>query len=293
MNPGKGVGLPLATLALSGMAFAQAPKEAVLEPVPATQLARGSSTPRPDMPPLPKGPATVIGGAIRRLDRVQDEITLSLFGGPDMKILFDERTQVSRDGQRASLKDLQIGDRVSVETLLDGTQVFARAIRRLTQTPEGEFYGQIVDFNRKTGRLTLRDNLSPDSVVLRVAPETVVLGEGHKPLSIADLVAGALISASFRPDRGSKEVAREIIVLALPGSSFIFSGNVTFLDVHAGVLALTDPRDQKRYEIHFDPALPAARQLHVGAEVTVSAGFDGQRYSASAITTNAGPRTIK
>ncbi len=290
MNSSKGVGFPLAVLALSGVVSAQAPREAALEPVPTTQLARGSAAPRPDMPPLPKGDATVIGGAIHRLDRVRDEITLSLFGGSDMKILFDERTQVSRDGQRASLKDLQIGDRISVETLLDGTQVFARAIRRLTQTPEGEFHGQVVDYDPKSGKLTLRDNLSPDSVVLRVAPGTAVHGEGQKPLTTADLVAGALISASFLPDSGSKGVVRDITVLALPGKSFMFSGNVTFLDVHAGVLALIDPRDQKRYEIHFDPALPAARQLHVGAEVTVSASFNGQQYSAAAITVNAAPR---
>jgi hypothetical protein len=290
MNSKKGVGLPLAVLALSGVALAQARSEAVLQPVPATPLARGSTNPRPDMPPLPKGPATVIGGAIRRLDRVQDEIALAVFGGQDMKIQFDERTQVYRDGQRASLKDLRIGDRVSVDTLLDGTQVFARAIRWLTQTPGGEFHGQVVDYDRKTCKLKLRDTLSPNSVVLRVAPETTVVGEGHKPLSTADLVAGALISASFRPDRGSQGVVREITVLALPGRSFMFSGNVTFLDVHAGVLALIDPRDQKRYEVHFDPALPAARQLQIGAEVTVSAGFDGQQYSASAITVNAAPR---
>jgi hypothetical protein len=278
----------LAVLALSSVAGAQVASMTALKPaIGSAQATSGTSANAlPAIPPLPEGKATVIGGAIRKLDRVRDQITLYVFGGRDMKILFDERTQVYRDGQRVSLKDLRVGDGVSVETMLDGTAVFARSVRLLTQSLEGEFYGQVQAYDRRTGELTLRDYLSPEPMVLHVPAETTVVRDGQKPASSADLAAGALIKAKFRADRGREGVAREITILATPGTSFVLTGDVGFLDLRAGLLVLVDPRDKKNYEIHFDPALQATRDLHLGSVVTVAAGFDGRRYSATAITVN-------
>jgi hypothetical protein len=54
--------------------------------------------------------------------------------------------------------------------------------------------------------------------------------------------------------------------------------------LHLGQLVLVDPRDEKRYEVFFDSArFPVSRELHEGADVTVTADFDGARYVASAI----------
>ena len=67
----------------------------------------------------------------------------------------------------------------------------------------------------------------------------------------------------------------------------MFTGNVVFLDLHTGSLALVDPRDDKRYEISFDPnRFAISREVHEGSDVTVTANFDGTRYSASAVTVN-------
>jgi hypothetical protein len=53
-------------------------------------------------------------------------------------------------------------------------------------------------------------------------------------------------------------------------------------------LVLIDPRDDKRYDVTFDSTrFPMSRDLHEGADVTVTADFDGARYVASAITINA------
>src|SRR5690348_15128886 len=49
----------------------------------------------PNPPAMPKGKATLIGGTISNMDRVRDQITVRPFGGSDMKILFDGRTQIS------------------------------------------------------------------------------------------------------------------------------------------------------------------------------------------------------
>ena len=70
----------------------------------------------------------------------------------------------------------------------------------------------------------------------------------------------------------------------------MFVGNVVFLDLHSGLLALLDPRDNKRYDVSFDAArFPMSRELHEGADVTLTADFDGSRYVASAITINSAP----
>ena len=65
----------------------------------------------PTLPPIPPGKSTVIGGAIHDVDPVRDQFMLKVFGGKSMKILFDERTQVYRDGKKTPLRDLRANDR--------------------------------------------------------------------------------------------------------------------------------------------------------------------------------------
>ncbi len=54
------------------------------------------------LPAPPAGKPTVIGGIIRSVDPVRDQMSLRVFGGKPMKMLFDVRTQVFRDGKRVS-----------------------------------------------------------------------------------------------------------------------------------------------------------------------------------------------
>jgi hypothetical protein len=244
-----------------------------------------------ELPPLPKGKSTVIGGRIRELDRVRDQFTLNVFGGKTMKVLFDERTQVYRDGVRTRLHDLRTGDHVSVETSLDGTTVFARSIHMLSQSPEGECQGQVLKYSPGDRELTVRDVLSHEPVKLRVPAGTVVVrakaGSSSSDLVNSDLAVGTLISVNFQSDNKGHGVARQISILAAPGSAFVFVGNVVSLDLHSGRLVLTDPRDDKTYEIFFDSAhLPMSRDLHEGADLSVTADFDGTRYVATEVTVN-------
>jgi hypothetical protein len=83
-------------------------------------------------------------------------------------------------------------------------------------------------------------------------------------------------------------VASQIAILATSGSSFVFVGNVAVLDLHSGLLVLVDPRDDKRYDVFFDSArFPMSREIHEGADVTLTADFEGSRYVARALTINA------
>jgi hypothetical protein len=283
------VRLFLALAILSGLTFAQGPSAPGAPPASNTEQpsagVEAAANTLPDLPRLPRGNSTVMGGAIRKVDRVRDRITVAVFGGRDMTVLFDERTQVYRDGVKSSQGDLRNGERVSVETMLDGSAVFARSIHMLSQALHGECQGQVLEFDRSNGELTVRDTLSPQPIKLRVSATTKIGREGQEALSSANLGAGALVKVVFEPDGSGHDVARQIAILATPGNAFVFSGRVTFLDLHSGLLVLVDPRDKQSYEVAFDPSrVSASRNLHEGDDVVVTASFDGARYKASAIT---------
>ena len=281
----------LSSLATAQLSFANAKSEqkAGTQSVSPSESTAGVL---PSLPPMPPGKSTVIGGAIRKVDPVRDQVTLKVYGGRSMKILFDERTQVYRDGLRIPLRDLRPDNHASVETVLDGTNIFALSIHILSRSPEGECQGQVLSYNPGTGELTVSAALSRDPIQLRVPAGTPFVRLGQAASSSAtsgpsDLVKGALISVKFVADNEGRGrgVASQIAILATPGSAFVFSGNVSFIDLHSNLLVLVDPRDDKSYTISFDPAVfPVSPNLHEGAHVTVTANFDGVRYVASAIT---------
>jgi hypothetical protein len=209
-----------------------------------------------------------------------------------MKILFDERTQVYRDGKKTSLGDLGPADHASVQTVLDGTDVYAISIHILSRPPEGEYEGRLLTYDVNTHELTVSSALSREPIKLLVPVNTPTARVGQSAFSSAqpgssDLVKGALISVKFESDKKGRGVVSQIDVLATPGFAFVFSGNLSTLDVHSGLLVLIDPRDNKSYQVSFDSAsLPTSNDLHPGDHVTVTANFDGIRYVASAITVN-------
>src|ERR1700739_4749954 len=58
------------------------------------------------LPPAPTGKSTIIGGEIRNVDPVLDQFTLKAYGQKSIKVFFDERTQIYRDGNRIPLREL-------------------------------------------------------------------------------------------------------------------------------------------------------------------------------------------
>jgi hypothetical protein len=283
---------------LSGVAFAQLagpkPAQDLGAPSSASGLV-GASTGASSLPPAPKGKSTVIGGAIRGVDRVRDQFTLDVFGGRSLKVLFDERTQIYRDGVKSSIRDLRAGGHVSVETVLDGTTVFARSIHMLSELPTGDSQGQVTDYNSADRELTVRDAQSRQLVKFQVPEGTAFVRQGQAAFSSAepgpaDLVTGTLISVRFQSDNKGHGVARQVAILATPGTAFVFVGNVASLDLHSGLLVVVDPRDDKRYDVFFDSArFPMSRDLHEGADVMVTADFDGARYVANGIKVRPAP----
>jgi hypothetical protein len=244
----------------------------------------------PDLPELPRAKASLIGGTVDRLDRVRDQLTVQLFGGGKMKISFDPRTHVFDNGAAASLSALRRGDRVYVDTILNGSTVFARTIRVKTTGMTGESQGTVVSFRADKGELMLRDALSPEPLKIHVTPETE-LTQGNHAFSAGELTTGTLVAVKFGPQNGNGgrgDVAREINVLALPGASFTFAGRVTAVDLRLGILVIDSSTDHKTYEISFDPVVAAqADTLRPDTNVTVITQFEGDRYVARTLTVDA------
>lgn len=285
-------------LALTGCMWAQ------MSPSPAKLVASGGSagassiSPNPvsidnpglrslsDLPAQPKGKTTLLGGRIRAVDLVRDRLVLDIYGGGKMTVLFDERTRVFQEGKQASVDELKTGDRAYVDTTLDGKDVFARNIRVLTDSPAGQGNGQIVEFDASKRQLILRDTLSPRPVKMQLSPEAVIR-RGEQPATQSDLRPGTLVTLVFASGSERQPQIREISILASPGASFGFSGRVSHLDLHTGLLVLVDPRDNRSYEVYVDPDNRAlTRNVEEGVDVSVDATFDGRHYEARTITLN-------
>jgi len=242
------------------------------------------------LPAMPHGKSTILGGQITKLDPVLDQFTLRIFGQRPMKILFDERTQVYRNGARISLRDLRSEEHASVQTVLEGSNIFAISIHMLSDLPRGQCRGNVLDYNPETRELTVATSMSNEPVRLVLRENTPVVRQGQSSFTAhsegtGDLVNGALVTATFDATDKGRAVADQVTVLAKPGANFAFSGKLSSLDMHAGLMVLIDPRDQKSYQISFDPArLPASENLHLGDQVRVLASFDGRRYAAADIT---------
>jgi hypothetical protein len=235
-----------------------------------------------DLPPLPKGNTTLVGGTVHSIDQIRDRLTVQPFGGSAMKIFFDERTHVYRDGAPATQLAIHKGDRVYVDTMLDDHHVFARNIRVVTGSRAADARGQVLAKDMRTGRITVQDELSARPVTFRVSPTTVVSSGGNKS-TVAELQPGSLVLVKFSPDRRNRDVAQEIAVLAAPGSAATFYGKITYLNLSTRMIAVANDSDKKTYDIRFTPAAVDVSSLQQGAQVLVKATFNGQGYTAENI----------
>jgi Domain of unknown function (DUF5666) len=252
-------------------------------------LATDGHDPILDPPPFPKGVTTLVGGVISSVDRIRNHLTVTVFGGGHWTVYFDERTHIFRNGAETTPLALKKGERVYVDTMLDNNQrdIFARNIRVGIVALPADADGQVVEVDTAHGRITLRDTINSGDVRFSVDRSTLI-SQGNTPVALVNLRAGSLVHVKFSPDRASRGVAREISILAAPGSAFTFAGKITFLDTHRGVLAVRNAVDNKTYDIHFVPArTPEISRLSVGAEVRIIAAFDSTGYTAQQVTVTA------
>jgi cold shock CspA family protein len=268
------LGVCLSAQAQSNQAGAGAAQEKPSQPATLTY------DPLLDPPPLPHTSVSLIGGTVTNIDPVMNLLTVRAFGDKGKtRIAFDTRTQVLADGHPVGESALQKGQRVYVDTMLNGTTVFAKTIQIDAHGGAGSGRGQIVAYDAAAGELTVRDELSDQAMRFHLSPTTVVRSEGQTRTT-ADLVAGSLVSLTFGAQEG-RDVVREVSLLAKPGSTFTFFGPITYVDLSRKLLALNNHNDDKNYEIHLT-AIPRSmlRDLHEGTVVEISAEFNGSQYVA-------------
>jgi hypothetical protein len=239
-----------------------------------------------DPAPVPRTTTTLVGGTITGVDRMRNRLTLHVFGGNRWTVNFDERTHIFHNGRETTQMALKKGERVYVDTQLDNNKhdIFARNIRVGVAELPADADGQIIAIDTKHNELTLRDTLNSVPVRFAVDPETRI-SNGQTPAAFKDVKPGTLVHVRFAASSPNRGLAREVSIIAVPGSTFTFSGKVTFLDLHRGLLAVQNSTDDKNYEIHFAPAAVSDRSnLGVGRDVLVRATFEGARYMAQSVS---------
>lgn len=270
--------LLIAPLALAQLGTEAGAQYSALQPIRTAQ-AETIATPRPqdrdpllDLPPVPKAGATLVGGVISKLDRVRDRLVVKPFGGGQLEISFDPRTKFLRGEQVASARDLHLGDRVHVETVNEGRRIFAKQIHFGLDATQGETHGQVLAYDAANGTIHINDDLSARPVRFRIDKSTHLSGLA--------LAVGSLVEVTFVPG-SNQALARNVNVLASPGSLFVFVGRITYLDLSSHSLVVASSTDDKKYAIKFNPQqVNAWERLHEGANVSVKARFDGDNYTA-------------
>ncbi|MBI2677320.1 MAG: hypothetical protein HYX28_00910 [Candidatus Koribacter versatilis] len=255
---------------------------------PATQASPNQisdNDPLLDVAPLPKSKVTLVGGKVRSIDQIRNRMTVDTFGGGKMKFVFDERSHIYRDGVETTQLAIKKGDRVYVDSQLDGPKVFARSVRVVTQLTPADADGQLLSLDRRNNILSMRDRLSSQPLRFQLTADTKIFKDNEQPGSQADLQPGALVGVEFAPDRANRGIAQKIKVLAVPGASFRFAGRITHLDVKSSTMAIENSSDGKNYEVAFNRDDVNGRDdLAVGAEVNVIAIFQGDKYLAREMT---------
>ena len=238
-----------------------------------------------DVPPVPKGKTTLVGGNVTKIDTIRNRMQVQPFGDKNsMKVSFDERTRVFRDGRETTQASIHKGDRVYLDTMLDGPRVFARNIRVVNlNAPSFDTTGQIVGYEANRSRMDVVDQVTHSSFSFTLSPQTVIKLRDGRAGTAADLRPQALVAVHFAPGGERRGTAREVEVLALPGDNFIFAGKLTFVDLRGSLIALENESDSKIYDLNFDPHMAERERLRVGTDVTVTATFTGKGYQAEKI----------
>ena len=232
-------------------------------------------------PPLPKGKISLIGGTVQNVDQIRNRMTVEIFGKGKMKVFFDERSHIYRNGVETTQLAIHKGDRVYIDTQSAQGKIFARNIQVQTNTDAASVSGQIVSFNSNNGTLVLHDPLSSQPVALKLTTATVITQQGQ-PGTRSDLLPESLVTVRYAPTAGRP--IKEVEVLARRGAQFPFYGTLTHLDLRSGLLAVENKSDGKVYDIKFVPSrIGVTDELTTGAEVAVVTTFDGHNYTAQTV----------
>ena len=174
-----------------------------------------------DPAPVPRTTTTMVGGTITGVDRMRNKMTVHVFGGGHWTVNFDERTHIFHNGRETTQLAIKKGERVYVDTQLDNNKhdIFARNIRVGVAELPADADGQIIAIDPKHNELTLRDTLNSVPVRFAVDQETRI-SNGQTPAAFKDVKPGTLVHVRFAASSPNRGLAREVSIIAVPGSTF-------------------------------------------------------------------------
>ena len=288
-KPSAGAVLTTAPDVTSGNSLVSNPPRPVTKTIGSGSLADPSDVADLLAPkPLQPSKLSLIGGTVKSIDQVRDNMTVHVYDSGTMHVKFDQRTHFYRDGKETTQLTVKKGDRVYLDTQLFEGKIFAKNVHVESGSRSADASGQIVSFNRKTGDMVVQDQLAGSTVKFRVDPQTTIK-QGDARTTAGALRPGSLISVKFSPRSRSTGTAEEVSIFAAPGTSFTYFGRVTHLDLRSGLLAIENQADGKVYDVHFDSSTRIPQNLTVGSQVTAVAMFRGNDYVAQSIEVNSGP----
>jgi hypothetical protein len=226
------------------------------------------------------GKVGLVRGVLKHVDPIHDQLVIHAFGGGDMRVAFDGRTQLAAENKSAQLTGLAPGSLLSVDTMIDNGKLYARSVRT-SASRAVELSGQIVRYDPTRSEIILRDPISPQSIDVHLTPNTKVIN-GAQQASAGSLSDGMLVRVWYE---SSQRTANEVEILAKPGSSFTFQGRIVAVDLRSRVLSLSNETDQSLREIAFGSLNSSSLSaLQENAYVSIEAEFDGERYNLRSIT---------
>ena len=236
-----------------------------------------------DLSPLAKGQVSLIGGTVSRIDPIRDRMIVRAFGGRDVTINFDVRTCVMQGDSMASMRDVKPGTRLYADTILNDGRIFAKTVRVATDAAQGETRGQVSSYDSGRRILRVRDAISSRGFNVQVTANTDIRS-GAQPATTSALAAGTLVDVHFRPGAEGTNLAEKIEILAKPGGTSTFAGKILSIDMRNGYLTLIEPNSQNTFDVGLSSVPADVRaQLKEGADLTVTARFDGTSYQAQNI----------
>jgi len=267
-------------IALQQMGMAQAASSAVPGAIQPVLPAMGDSH---DEMPLPKGHVSLLGGTVTRVDPIRDRMVVRAFGGRDVTVDFDVRTQVLRGASPASIREIRPGSRIYADTIAKDGRTFAKTLRIETSSVLGETRGQVLSYDNTRGLLQVRDLISSQPLTLHVSPRTAI-ESGDLAVSATDIVTGSLVEISFQGASNGPSSAEKIRILARPGSTFVFAGRIAVIDLRDSHLTLYQQPGDTAFEVGLNSLTGDEKlKLKQGSDVVVHAQFDGRSYQARSI----------
>ena len=140
-----------------------------------------------------RGKTGLLRGVLKRVDPIHDQMFIRTFGGGDVRVAFDTRTELFVNDKPSRISSIPAGSVVAIDTVTESGKLFARTVRS-GETGPAEINGQIVRYDSDKSLLTLSGAMSTENVVLHISPETKILNAGQSGTALKTWFPGALVA---------------------------------------------------------------------------------------------------